>query len=235
MKRRLWLEALGVVAALGGSAAVADAQTRKAAPAARHWTRTVVMTPEGGFRMGNPNAAVKLVEYGSLTCPTCARFSNSAKAPLAAHVRSGKVSFEFRNFVLNGVDATASLIARCAGPAGFFRVTESFYATQPQWTAKVTGLSRAQQDAINAVPEAQRLGKVADVAGLTQLGANAGVPPQRAKACLADRAALDRLAQMHDAASTLGVNGTPTFLINGKIVHAHDWAELQPLIRKAGG
>jgi len=233
--RRRWLEALAVAAALGGTAAVADAQGGKAAPAVKDWTRTVVVTPEGGFRMGNPNAAVKLVEYGSLTCPTCARFSNSAKAPLAAHVRSGKVSFEFRNFVLNGIDATASLIARCAGPAGFFRVTESFYATQGQWTAKLSGLSQSQQDAINAVPEEQRLGKVADAAGLTQLAAQAGVPPQKAKACLADRPALDRLAQMHDAASALGVQGTPTFLINGKVVHAHDWAELQPLIRKAGG
>lgn len=232
---RLWLGAFAAVAALGASSSVADAQARKAAPAARDWTRTVVMTPEGGFRMGNPAAAVKLVEYGSLTCPTCARFSNAAKGPLAGHVRSGRVSFEFRNFVLNGVDAAAALMARCAGPAGFFRVTESFYATQDQWAGKMAGLSQAEQAAINSVPEAQRLGKVADVSGLTQLAAKAGLPPQRAKACLASRPGLERLGQMVEAGGKLGVQHTPTFLINGKVVHVHDWAELQPLIRKAGG
>jgi protein-disulfide isomerase len=178
---------------------------------------------------------VKLVEYGSLTCPHCAEFSNSAKGPLAAQVRTGKVSFEFRNFVLNGVDATASLLARCAGPAGFFRLTESFYATQPQWTATMTGLSKAQQDEIGAVPEAQRLVKMADVAGLTQLAAKSGLPPQKARACLLDPAALQRLADMRGAAASAGVRSTPTFLVNGTMVHAHSWAELQPLIQKAGG
>ena len=42
-----------------------------AAPAGANWTETVARTPEGGFRMGNPNAPVKLVEYGARTCPTC--------------------------------------------------------------------------------------------------------------------------------------------------------------------
>ena len=31
-------------------------------------------TPEGGFVMGNPNAKVKLIEFGSMTCPHCAEF-----------------------------------------------------------------------------------------------------------------------------------------------------------------
>ena len=36
---------------------------------------TVVRTPAGGYRQGNPDAPVKLIEYGSRTCPTCARFA----------------------------------------------------------------------------------------------------------------------------------------------------------------
>ena len=35
-------------------------------------------TPEGGFVMGNPNAKVKLIEFGSLTCPHCAEFEEQA-------------------------------------------------------------------------------------------------------------------------------------------------------------
>jgi hypothetical protein len=37
-----------------------------AAPNGGDWTKTVVATPEGGFLMGNPNADVKLVEFGSM-------------------------------------------------------------------------------------------------------------------------------------------------------------------------
>jgi protein-disulfide isomerase len=233
---RALLAGVAAAAALAGASALPAAQAGKTAPAAaRDWSRTVTMTPEGGYRMGNPNAPVKLVEYGSLTCPHCADFSTGAKGKLEAHVRSGKVSFEFRNFVLNGVDAAAALLSRCAGPSGFFRLTESFYATQPQWLGKMSGLTQAQKDAIGAAPEAQRLKRAADAAGLTPLAVKWGLPLARANACLADRAALERLAKMYEAGAQAGVNHTPSFFINGQEVHAHDWAELQPLIRKAGG
>jgi protein-disulfide isomerase len=233
---RRWFGALMAAAALGGAASLPAAPAKKAAaPSRQDWARSVAVTPEGGYRMGNPQAAVKVVEYGSLTCPTCAAFSNSAKAPLAARVRTGKVSFEFRNFVLNGVDVTASLLARCAAPGGFFPLLERIYSTQGQWTAKFSGLSQAQQQKISALPEAQRLVGVADAAGLTQLAAQGGVPAAKAKACLTDPARLTRLGKMHEAATALGVQGTPTFFVNGAKVHAHDWAELDAEIRKAGG
>jgi protein-disulfide isomerase len=43
-----------------------------AAPNGGDWTKMVTQTPEGGFLMGNPQADVKLIEYGSMTCPHCA-------------------------------------------------------------------------------------------------------------------------------------------------------------------
>jgi protein-disulfide isomerase len=234
MSRRLILPALGAaVAALLAPLSAAPAQ--KAAAAPRDWTRTVVVTPEGGFRMGNPNAKVKLIEYGSMTCPHCAEFAQGAKGPIAAHVRSGRVSFEFRNFVLNGVDVTATLLARCAGPANFFRLTDSLFTTQSQWVGKIGGLSEAEKDKLKSLTSGQRLGRLADIGGLTQIAARAGVAPQRGKQCLADDAGLARLGQMAEAATALGVQGTPTFFVNGSIVHAHSWAELEPAIRSAGG
>jgi protein-disulfide isomerase len=227
---------LAAAVALAGAPSLAPAPAQKAAPAAqRDWSRSVVVTPEGGYRMGNPNAAVKVVEYGSLTCPHCAQFSNAAKAPLAARVRTGKVSFEFRNFVLNGVDASASVLARCASPANFFPLVENIYSTQDQWIAKFSGLSQDQKQKISALPESQRLAGVADAAGLTQLAARHGIPAAKARACLANPAGLARLGTMNEAASKLGVQGTPTFFVNGRKVHAHEWAELDAEIRKAGG
>ena len=90
----------------------APPRARRRPPAARprrDWTRTVVATPEGGFRMGNPNAPVKLVEYGSLTCRHCADFAPGRDAAAGRHAMSasGKVSYEYRNFILNGLDVAA--------------------------------------------------------------------------------------------------------------------------------
>src|SRR5205085_7269252 len=64
--------------------------------AAADWTKTVIATPEGGFRMGNPRAKVRLVEYGSLTCPHCRHFAATATGPLKAYVKSGRLSFDYR-------------------------------------------------------------------------------------------------------------------------------------------
>ena len=66
--RRLLLAALAVVAVLIVPAADSVAQQRRVAQhrsvarpaAAPNWTRVAVRTPEGGFRMGNPAARVKV-------------------------------------------------------------------------------------------------------------------------------------------------------------------------------
>ncbi len=66
--------AIPALVARGLVAPVAAAGPPAKAQAAHDWSRTVAMTPEGGFRMGNPAAKVKLIEYGSLACPHCRHF-----------------------------------------------------------------------------------------------------------------------------------------------------------------
>jgi protein-disulfide isomerase len=178
---------------------------------------------------------VKVVEYGSLTCSHCAAFSNTAKAALTARVRTGKVSFEFRNYILNGIDVAATLVARCGGTSRFFPIAEKFYATQPVWMGKISSLPAAQQEQLKAMPDAQRLVRIADLGGLTQAAAASGLPAARTKACLSDPAALQRLVGMAEAAEARGVHGTPTFFINGTSVGTLNWAGLEPLIVRAGG
>jgi protein-disulfide isomerase len=226
-----WLAPLAATALLVSAGTQAAAPARKAdAPAPRDWTRNVVATPEGGFRIGNPAAPVKLVEYGSLTCSHCAQFSAESKAGLPGHVRSGRVSFEFRNMVLNAADVSASLLARCAGPRGFFPLVDRLYATQPDWLGKVT----AQSEAFANLPDARKFVRIAEIGGLTAMAAQAGVAPARARTCLAEKAGLNRLVQMYQAANAQGVQRTPTFLINGRKTDAHDWAALEPLLKPGG-
>ena len=243
MMRRLLLAAAAVAVAPPAFAAPAHHPAHRAAPAhhaaapaARDWSRVVAMTPEGGFRMGNPAARVKLVEYGSLTCPHCAAFAREGEAALVqTYVKTGKVSYEYRNYVLNGIDVAATLLARCSGPSGFFPMSQTLYATQKDWVDRISGLGQAEKDRIKAMPEGQRLVRIAQAGGLTQVAARYGVAPARANQCLSDAAAVERLGKMVQAADALGVTGTPTFFVNGVMADTNVWTGLEPLIRNAGG
>ena len=223
-----------------GSALVAPQATGKPtaqrAGTVKDWSATVVATPEGGFRMGNAAAKVKLVEYGSLTCSHCGHFARDGVPTLIAnYVKSGTVSYEYRNYVLNGIDVTATLLARCGGSKHFFGMADALYASQPQWVGKFSGLPAAEKDKLKALPEGARLARIAELGGLIELAGRHGVTPARARACLTDSAALDRLGTMAEAADALGVVGTPTFFLNGQNIGTHTWATLQPVLRRSLG
>jgi protein-disulfide isomerase len=225
-------------AAVTVAAALCIAPTVNAAKPAlsRDWSRTVVATPEGGFRMGNPAAPVKLVEYGSLACPHCRHFEQTGFKPLVQrYVRTGRVSYEFRNLLLNAPDIAVSLLAHCAGPAKFFAMSEAVYATQPQWLEKVGGLSDAQKAEIEKMSDAQRIVRFAEIAGFPQIAARFGVTPARARQCLADPKGLQRLLNVTKAAEDAGIDHTPTFLINGKVTDAATWEQLEPQLKRVVG
>lgn len=206
-----------------------------ATQAAPDWTKTVVATPEGGFRMGNPDAKVKLIEYASLTCPHCAKFHTDSRTPLAAYVKKGAVSYEFRNYVLNGVDVAATMSARCGGASKFFPMTRILYVTQRNWVGRLSQLPQSEKDKIGRLPVAGRLGRIAEVGGIDKIAAVNGVSASQLKTCLADDAVLKRLAGMVEAGRALGVQGTPAFVINGNKLKVNDWAGVEAEIKRAGG
>lgn len=217
------------------AAVTAHASARRAvnAPAARDWSHTFSTSTDGGFVMGNPKAKVAIVEYGSLTCPHCRHFAETAYKPLVSqYVRTGKVSYEFRSYILNGIDVAATLVARCGGPSHFFPVAEQLYATQPTWIGKITDAESAR---LNALPQDQMMLGVAKVTGLIPIAAAHGIPAAKAEECAKSQPAADELAKMAQVAADAGVQGTPTFFVNGKQVPAYDWATLEPFLKDAGG
>jgi protein-disulfide isomerase len=226
-----------IAAALASAAVLGLATPPSAATAApaRDWSKTVVATPEGGFRMGNPGAKVKLVEYGSLACPHCRHFEETGYKPLVVkYVRTGRVSYEFRNLLLNAADISISLLAHCAGPAKFFPMSEVVFAAQPQWETKVANLSDSDKAAIEKMTDQQRIMRMADVAGFRPIAARFGLTPAQANRCLADPKGLQRLLDVTQKAESSGVDHTPTFIINGKVTDAALWEDLEPQLRKAG-
>ncbi len=198
--------------------------------------QSAVAARRAGAALAGTAAKVKLVEYGSLTCGHCANFAKSGMESLVGtYVRSGKVSYEYRKFILNGLDVAAPLVARCGGPARFFPVADKLYATQGQWMGRITDLTEAQKAQMNALPENRRLGRLAELAGIPRLAAQHGIAAAQSRRCLSDQAALDRLSKMAEAAQAQGIPGTPTFFLNGSNIGTHTWATLEPILREAAG
>ena len=204
-----------------------------AAPNGGDWTKTIVATPEGGFLMGNPKADVKFVEYGSLTCPHCAEFAEKGAPQLIdKYVKSGRVSFEFRNFLRDGLDMSMALVARCGGPERFFTLSEAMYKDQRSFFERAQAATPEQQQSASASPAG-----FAELAGLQQWAAQRGIPSAKSNACLADQATQDKLVQVSNDVTTQfpGFSGTPTFIINGKMIEERTWDAVEPQLRDALG
>lgn len=220
----------------GNTTAAAKPADAVTAPAGTNWTETFSVTPDGGMLRGNPDAAIKLVEYGALTCSHCAEFAEASKEPLGAMIASGKVSFEVRNFMLNVMDVPASLLARCGGPGPFFPISEQLFAAQGEWLAKAQSITPTEQQAWSSLQPEQLSPLLATKLGLDSFVQARGISSEKAKACLADRKAIDQLGEITQRAQTeFSVTGTPTFVLNGKTVpNVADWKSLEPVLKDAG-
>lgn len=207
-----------------------------AAPAGSNWTDTASKTEAGGFVMGNPDAAVKLIEYGALSCGHCADFSAKSKDKLKEYIAKGTVSYEFRPFLLNILDVPATLLARCSGPGPFFALSEQLFAAQREWAGKAETITPADQQAWQGMQPEQVAPALAAKLGLDAFVQQRGVGAEQAKACLSDKAAIDELSKITETGvKDHKISGTPTFLINGEVQGtANTWEAIEPLLIAAG-
>ncbi len=241
MRARSLIAGLAATAAFAAAPALAQRDTverqggerRSDGPDSRNWMQTVERTAEGGFRMGNPDAPVKMIEYLSLTCPHCAEFAAEGGVRLFQnYVRSGRVSVEYRNYTLNGFDLAAAFLSRCASPRDYFDMTHYLLGHQPEWMGRIQTLTEAQRNELRAATPLQAMQRLAGLLGLDRIAARHGLNPAAQRTCLADQAGLDRIGEMRQAAERdFNVHGTPSFVVNGRLVDGHDWASIEPLLR----
>ncbi|MFL6721248.1 MAG: thioredoxin domain-containing protein [Sphingomonas sp.] len=249
MKPSVFFAAAAAVIAMAGcsskqgdaksNAPVNYAQVRP--PKGGDWTMVVNQTPAGGFMMGNPNAKVKLIEYGSLTCPHCREFDETGVPSLVGkYVKSGQVSWEFRNYVRDAFDLTASLVARCNGAKSFFPLMRALYKDQTEWFGKkVIGAPQSQLEQLQNLPPQQQFVAMGKLAGLQDWAAARGVPAAKSNQCLTNQNSVNQLVQMTSDATTQypDFQGTPTFVINGKMfdikVGSPAWDQLKGGLDKA--
>lgn len=144
--------------------------------------------------LGKADAPVTVDEYVSLTCSHCAEFYNVTLPELEKnYVDTGKVRFVMHDFPLDGIALKAAAIARCMPADEFYPYVKVLYKTQTTW-------------ALSKEPEK----------ALIQYAKLGGLSEDKAKACLADTKLQDAIiAERTDAGKKLGIEATPTFIING--------------------
>src|SRR4051812_19084384 len=149
----------------------------------------VVNETSAGFMMGNPNAKVKLIEVGSLSCPHCAKFEEEgAPALIEKYVKGGNVSWEFRPYIIHGpIDMAANLTVRCNGVKTFFPLVQAAYNDQPVLLAKVEAAPQDKIAQIQNLPTNQLFVEMASLMGLQDWAAARGVPVAKSNQCLSDQ------------------------------------------------
>lgn len=219
-----------------GSAPKGEPIAKVAAPAGKAWTDVVSKTEIGGFKMGNPDAKLQLVEYGAISCPGCAQFSVQSAEELHKIIETGVVAFEFRPFLVHGVqDIPGFLLAQCSGPEAFHPLTEQLYADQANWLGKMSSITEADQQALGKMTPPQVSEFLGTKMGLIEFVKARGISEDQAKSCLGDAKAIDGLIKLTEKASKDdGVSGTPSFMLNGSKIDASSWTQVKSKLVEAG-
>jgi protein-disulfide isomerase len=220
----------------GTPSAPASPVAAVSAPAGQDWTQTAARTAEG-TSVGNPAAPIKLVEYGSRLCPTCGALAREGFAPLMdKYVKTGKVSFEYREFLVHGApDLPPALLGNCTDTAAFFPILEQMYQAQDGFNTKLQAMSQPMQAQLQAAKPVDAIRMMAEQMDLINFAKQRGIPEAKARACLGDMTQIDRWTkQTQDKSADGTVAGTPTLILNGKKAEAITWTQLEPLLKGAG-
>ena len=172
-------------------------------PAGQNWVDVVSKTPEGGYRMGNPDAPVKLIEYGSRSCPHCAAFDAEGVPTLrSGPIAAGQMSYEFRDFPVHGaIDMGPILLGHCVEPAQFFAMLDQMMAGQPQLLKDEEAVIKDVQTSMPNASPAQLAVALSEKLGYVDFVKQRGVPEAKARACLSDAKALDAIAKQTETAN----------------------------------
>ncbi|MEO8449364.1 MAG: thioredoxin domain-containing protein [Gemmatimonadota bacterium] len=152
-----------------------------------------------GYALGSDSAKLEITEYADYQCPVCQDWATvqfpSVKKEL---IETGLVKWRYRDFPLDEIHQNARLAAH-AGACGddqgkFWPMFEAIYAAHPQWAQST-----------NAAPVLQGAAR------------SAGLDVGKYDACMQSAKFAGRIQASRDEAIRLGVNSTPTFLINGRL------------------
>ncbi|WEK59008.1 MAG: thioredoxin domain-containing protein [Candidatus Brevundimonas phytovorans] len=139
---------------------------------------------------GPVDAKVTVIEFFDFRCPGCKAVAHDYRALMAAHP---EVRFVFKDWPIldRGDDVTSQYAARAA-------------------------LAAHQQGKYLEVYDALMTERALDRAAIDAILVKQGVDMTKAQAAIASPEMTRHVTDIHTVAATLGLQGTPTFFINGK-------------------
>lgn len=167
--------------------------------------------------IGNPDAAVTVIEYASFTCPHCGTFHNGAFKELKKDfIDTDKINFIYREVYFDRPGLWASMVARCAAPDKFFGIADLIYKDQAGW-------SRAGEPT-QIIEQLRKIGRLA------------GMDDATMDACFNDAAKAESLVKWYEAnAEADGIRSTPSFVINGTLHSNMAYSAMKKTIEDAMG
>lgn len=164
------------------------------------------------FSLGSPDAKVEVIEYASFTCPHCANFHATVYPELKKdYIDTGKIKFTYREVYFDRYGLWAAMIARCGGEMRYFGIADMLFDQQKEWAAS---------DNPTVVVE-----------NLKKIGRTAGLEDATMDACMQDGAKAEAMVAHYQETSTAdGLEGTPSFKINGTMHSNMSYDEMKSIL-----
>ncbi|MDZ7800090.1 MAG: thioredoxin domain-containing protein [Trueperaceae bacterium] len=164
--------------------------------------------PEPVATLGPEDAPVVVREFSDFQCPFCQRYAREVLPGLKDElVASGEVRFAFHHFPLDSIHANASPAAEAAqcvadafGPGAFWAYHDLLFERQAAW-----------QDLGD--PDAYFARLVRDMEASLPSGRSAEEARQEVATCLEEGRTREAVAAAYDAATRLGLSGTPSVFV----------------------
>ena len=181
-----------------------DAMVAQAEAMARQAAAPVEISLENAYAIGDPDAPVTIVEYTDLQCPYCARHALETFTQIEETlIETGKVQYVFKDLPLTSIHPQAMLAAEASRCAGAQDVgTEAYVAMHT--------MLFEQQEAWSGQANAADL--------FAGYAAEIGLDGESFAACLENHDSAAAVQADMEEAMSLGITGTPAFLINGQLV-----------------
>ena len=150
--------------------------------------------------IGNPDAAITIIEFSDFQCPFCAKFHiETLPTIMEEYINKGTVKLVFRDFPIQNIHPNAvpaSIAAECANEQGKFKqMYDTLFEKQKEWSNLKTSYA---------------------IAIFTQYASEIQLDEEKFDSCLRDAKYLEDVQNDLNDGRTYGVTGTPGFFIGNE-------------------
>ncbi|MFA5133618.1 MAG: thioredoxin domain-containing protein [Patescibacteria group bacterium] len=162
--------------------------------------------------IGKADAPVQIVEYFDFQCPTCKSVEETIiPFIIEDYVDTGKAAITFKNMAFIGKESKLAAIAGlCAAEQGKFL----------EYKKEVFSAQNGENKGIFTEKK------------LKDLAVSAGLDSSPFEICFTGKKYADQVKNETDGAFKAGINGTPTFVVNGQAVQSMNYLSVKRVIDK---